>query len=365
MLDAERVHRRAQEAAVLVVGLLAEDAGAQPEERGPAEVVQHHAADVDLDGRAAGERRAGCPSRRRRGGAARGGGGRRPCCRCRRRRARGALARLTARLAPRVTQAARGSSPAPAARTRSRRPRRSARRRGARGPACPRPRRRSRITPLRSSARFRQAIGALAAGRAGAVAEGLEHRCARAPCARRRRRGTPARRAPTPAAARSPAPRPRRSGARRAGASVPVLARACRAQPRARAEHVEDQHRVADVDAELAALVEARRGLRVVAEHLARRRDLDAAHEVEPRERLHLARADVGHLRVDGDVGVVVEVDRDAARRASSRSATSRATKRTGSREAADRERRQHRGVGARARSRSRGSRASPRACGR
>ena len=45
--------------------------------------------------------------------------------------------------------------------------------------------------------------------------------------------------------------------------------------------------------------------------------------------------------------------------RASSRSATSRATKRTGSREAADRERREHRGVGARRRSRTRGSRAS------
>ena len=115
---------------------------------------------------------------------------------------------------------------------------------------------------------------------------------------------------------------------------LPVLGE--RAEPaRARPEELEDQHRVADVDAELAALAEARRRLRVVAEHLPRRRDLDAAHEVEPRERLHLARADVRHAAGPrrcrrcrrGTPGCV-------ACAASSRSATSRATKRTGSREA-------------------------------
>ena len=60
-----RVHRRAQEAPVLVVGLAAEDAGAQPERRRPAEVVQHDAAD-EAPHRAAARRRAGSPSRRRR-----------------------------------------------------------------------------------------------------------------------------------------------------------------------------------------------------------------------------------------------------------------------------------------------------------
>ena len=50
MLDPERVHRRAQEAAALVVGLLAEDARAQAERRRPAEVVEHDPADVGAHG---------------------------------------------------------------------------------------------------------------------------------------------------------------------------------------------------------------------------------------------------------------------------------------------------------------------------
>ena len=52
--------------------------------------------------------------------------------------------------------------------------------------------------------------------------------------------------------------------------AAPVLGE--RAEPaRARAEHLEDQHRVADVDPELAALAEAGGRARVVAEHLPRR----------------------------------------------------------------------------------------------
>ena len=73
---------------VLVVGLAPEDPGAQAERRGPTQVVEHHAADVQ---RATGPAvadvaqdpllvcRAGC--------AARGARGPPPCCRCRRRRA--------------------------------------------------------------------------------------------------------------------------------------------------------------------------------------------------------------------------------------------------------------------------------------
>jgi hypothetical protein len=45
VLDAGAIHRGAQDAAVLVVGALAEDAGAQPERARPAELVQDHAAD--------------------------------------------------------------------------------------------------------------------------------------------------------------------------------------------------------------------------------------------------------------------------------------------------------------------------------
>ena len=52
------------------------------------------------------------------------------------------------------------------------------------------------------------------------------------------------------------------------GSSAPRSRRS--QEPGARSEEVEDQHRVADVDAELAPLAEARRRLGVVAEHLAR-----------------------------------------------------------------------------------------------
>ena len=49
-----------------------------------------------------------------------------------------------------------------------------------------------------------------------------------------------------------------------------------------------------------AAVAERFGGLRVVAQHLPRRGDLDAPHEVEPRERHHLTGADVRHARFPG-----------------------------------------------------------------
>ena len=99
----------------------------------------------------------------------------------------------------------------------------------------------------------------------------------------------------------------------------------------ARAHHAQDLQRVADVDVERAQVAELARGLRVVPEPARRRRDLDAAHEVEPRELLHRARAQV-RLAARPRCRRC-RTGRSAARRsrASSRSATSRATKRTGS----------------------------------
>jgi hypothetical protein len=102
-----------------------------------------------------------------------------------------------------------------------------------------------------------------------------------------------------------------------------------------------------DVDAELAALAEARGSTRIVPEHLLRRRDLDPAHEVEPAHRLHLARADVRDARVDRDVGVVVEVHRDAAAARVEQVGDVARDEAHRIGDALDRERREHGGVGA------------------
>src|SRR5215510_15481801 len=55
------------------------------------------------------------------------------------------------------------------------------------------------------------------------------------------------------------------------------------------------------------------RGLRVIADHAARRRDFDSAHPGQPAQVFYDARADVRRLALGVDVGVVVKKNRQTA----------------------------------------------------
>ena len=128
--------------------------------------------------------------------------------------------------------------------------------------------------------------------------------------------------------------------------AIPVLRNY--AEPtRAGPEDLEDQHGVADVDPELAPVSEVLGRLGVVAKHTPAGRDLDAPNEVEARHGLQLPGADVGNLRIDRDVGVVVKIDGDAARQQVQQVTHVACHEADRVVDAANRERSQHRGIGA------------------
>src|SRR5262245_6851333 len=80
-----------------------------------------------------------------------------------------------------------------------------------------------------------------------------------------------------------------------------------------RAIHFKNEHRVADVYSEFAGQFVMQRGLRVIADHAARRRDFDAAHPGQPAQVFDDARTDVRRLALGVDVGVVVKKYRQTA----------------------------------------------------
>src|SRR5205085_8206231 len=83
--------------------------------------------------------------------------------------------------------------------------------------------------------------------------------------------------------------------------------------------HLEDlkhQHGIADVYAEFAFVFEVASAFGVIAEHAARGRDFDAEDERQTAQTLDLARVQMRRARINRDVGVVVEKDRQEAARA-------------------------------------------------